>query len=111
MVRHEPSSISPNRGIFRVSYAPIESAKSPKSNDPSKESYPVKSFGYPNLPFPEVPLGGAVALLGGMKSQQKRTRAWRLLADDPEMDYRPYRQLRRSALGIALRPVYFSTEK
>ena len=66
MIGHDPRSISANRGIFRVSYAPIKSKKPPNSNGPSKEGYPVKPFGDPNLPFPEASLGGAVTILGGV---------------------------------------------
>ena len=86
MIGHQPSSISTNRGVFGVGYTPIESNKPVNSNDPSKESYPVKPFGYPKLPFPEAPLGRAVTLLGRMKLSNRR------LARPPLADYRSYRR-------------------
>jgi len=63
----KPSSICPNGSILSVTYTFIKSDKSSSGDNPGKKSYSVNPFGYPNLPFPEIPLVSIMLVLYGMK--------------------------------------------
>jgi hypothetical protein len=52
--------------ILGFDKAQIDKKDAEKTSNSRTERYPVKPFGYPDLPFPEAPLGGAVLIVGGL---------------------------------------------
>ena len=62
---HDPSTISFNRSLVGMGDAEIHHNESAEADYSGRSSKPIKFRGYPNLPFPEAPFGGAMAFLIG----------------------------------------------
>jgi hypothetical protein len=71
VISHKPRSISASRGVLSVNYTTIEGKRFPDSNDSSKESYPVKPYGYPGLPMPEALFFGSMLVFFGIRLSGK----------------------------------------
>ncbi|HVY14960.1 MAG TPA: hypothetical protein VHB27_07020, partial [Rhodopila sp.] len=66
-----PSPVSFNGGIVRINYAPINKNQTDESDNSASSSYEIKPFRYPDLPFPEFPLVGAVLLFFGLRASNR----------------------------------------
>lgn len=61
----EPRAISVNSSFISTSQSEINEKQPNNSDNRSKGRYLIKSFGCPDLPFPEIPLGSAVLFFVG----------------------------------------------
>jgi hypothetical protein len=59
----EPRPVSLFSGVIRTNDAQIEEDQTPERDSGGTQRYPIKPRGYPDLPFPETPLVGAVLLV------------------------------------------------
>ena len=62
----KPRAIGFYGRLIGMNNAEVHKTETDQAYDSRASRNPIKPFGYPNLPFPEAPLGGAVAIFLGV---------------------------------------------
>ena len=67
----QPCSIGSSRSILGIDCSLVEKTQAAQRYEIAEKRYPIKPTGYPDLPFPEVPLIGAMTAIVGMHFSNK----------------------------------------